>query len=86
VRASYTPWARGVLGSARLNRIRCHLTDGLELEVGSVSSPFRFVVRLWRGGELVAESRDVGRAVLWERIGELLEAAGEPLVPDEVTA
>lgn len=79
MRASYTPWARGALGPDRINRLRLHLTAGLALEVGSVGSPYRFVVTLRRDGALVAERRDVGRAVLWDRVTEMLADAGEPL-------
>jgi hypothetical protein len=75
---SLTPWARGALGVAKVERLTWHVAGGWSLDVGSEGSPYRFVVTLRRLDEKL-EWRDVGRAVLFERICQMLEVVGVAL-------
>lgn len=78
MKSTLTPWARGALGVAKVERLQWHVAGGWTLDVGSESSPYRFVLTLTRLDEKL-EWRDVGRAVLFERICSMLEAVGVPL-------
>jgi hypothetical protein len=79
MRVQNTPWSRGALTDEQREALRLHLAHGLELALGSAGSPHRFVITAYRAGNILVERRDVGRTVLFERIGEVLAEAGEPL-------